>query len=64
VVRRHAYVLRRSPHRFFDVTVWPLLDVLLFGSLGAYVAQQDTSSRAGALYLLVGILLFHVLYQV
>jgi ABC-2 type transport system permease protein len=64
VVRRHVYVLRRSPHRFFDVTVWPLLDVLLFGSLGAYVAQQDTSSRAGAPYLLAGILLFHVLYQV
>jgi ABC-2 type transport system permease protein len=63
VVRRHAYVLRRSPHRFFDVTVWPLLDVLLFGSLGAYVAQQDGSSKAGAPYLLAGILMFHILYQ-
>src|SRR4051794_28454694 len=63
VVRRHAYVLRRSPHRFFDVTVWPLLDVLLFGSLGAYVAQQGGSSKAGAPFLLAGILMFHVLYQ-
>jgi ABC-2 type transport system permease protein len=63
VVRRHIYVLKRSPHRFFDVTVWPLLDVLLFGSLGAYVAQQDGSSKAGAPYLLAGILMFHVLYQ-
>ena len=63
VVRRHAYVLKRSPHRFFDVTVWPLLDVLLFGSLGAYVAQQDGASEAGAPYLLAGILMFHVLYQ-
>jgi ABC-2 type transport system permease protein len=63
VVRRHLYVLKRSPHRFFDVTVWPLLDVLLFGSLGAYVAQQDGSSKAGAPYLLAGILMFHVLYQ-
>jgi len=63
VVRRHAYVLKRSPHRFFDVTVWPLLDVLLFGSLGAYVAQQDGASRAGTTYLLAGILMFHVLYQ-
>ena len=63
VVRRHLYVLKRSPHRFFDVTVWPLLDVLLFGSLGAYVAQQDGSSKAAAPYLLAGILMFHVLYQ-
>ena len=63
VVRRHVYVLKRSPHRFFDVTVWPLLDVLLFGSLGAYVAQQDGASKAGAPYLLAGILMFHILYQ-
>jgi ABC-2 type transport system permease protein len=63
VVRRHVYVLRRSPHRFFDVTVWPLLDVLLFGSLGAFVAQQDGASKAGAPYLLAGILMFHILYQ-
>ena len=40
-----------------------MLDVLLFGSLGAYVAQQDGSSKAGAPYLLAGILMFHVLYQ-
>ena len=63
VVRRHIYVLRRSPHRFFDLTVWPLLDVLLFGSLGAYVAQQG-GTKAGAPYLLAGILMFHVLYQI
>ena len=37
VVRRHAYVLWRSPHRWFDIVVWPLFDVLLWGSLGAFV---------------------------
>src|SRR5215217_4638692 len=65
VVRRHWYVLRRSPHRFFDLTVWPLLDVLLFGSLGAFVAAEDASgdSRAGVNYLLAGIAMLHVLYQ-
>ena len=35
IARRHAYVLIRSPHRLFDVTLWPLVDVLLFGSLAA-----------------------------
>ena len=64
IMRRHAYVLWRSPHRWFDIAVWPLLDVLLFGSLGAFVAQENGASRAGAPYLLAGILLFHVLYQV
>lgn len=63
VVRRHAYVLWRSPHRWFDIVVWPLFDVLLWGSLGAFVAQENDTSRAGTPYLLAGIMLFHVLFQ-
>jgi ABC-2 type transport system permease protein len=63
VVRRHVYVLKRSPHRFFDLTVWPFLDVLLFGSLGVFVAQENAASKAGATYLLAGIVMFHILYQ-
>ena len=64
VVRRHYYVLKRSPHRWFDVFIWPVVDVLLWGSLGVFVADQTPeASRAGVTYLLAGILLFHVLYQ-
>jgi ABC-2 type transport system permease protein len=65
IARRHAYVLVRSPHRLFDVTLWPLVDVLLFGSLAAFV---DTSGDASSVskasgYLLAGIVLWHVIYQ-
>jgi ABC-2 type transport system permease protein len=63
VVRRHGYVLFRSPHRWFDICFWPVFDVLLFGSLGAFVAQQNDTSRAATPYLLAGIMLFHVLFQ-
>jgi ABC-2 type transport system permease protein len=64
VTRRHAYVLMRSPHRWFDVFIWPVVDVLLWGSLGVFVANQSPDAdRAGVTYLLAGILLFHVLYQ-
>ncbi len=63
IARRHAYVLRRSPHRWFDVLIWPLVDVLLWGSLGVFIAQQSDANQAGVTYLLAGILLFHVLYQ-
>jgi ABC-2 type transport system permease protein len=64
IARRHAYVLVRSPHRLFDVTLWPLVDVLLFGSLAAFVGTGDASgaSRAAG-YLLAGIVLWHVIYQ-
>jgi ABC-2 type transport system permease protein len=63
IVRRHAYVLWRSPNRWFDIAFWPLMDVLLWGSLGTYVARSSTSSEAGAPYLLAGIVMFHVLFQ-
>lgn len=63
VVRRHGYVLFRSPHRWFDIAFWPVFDVLLWGSLGAFVAQENGVSRATTPYLLAGIMLFHVLFQ-
>ncbi|HEY5013842.1 MAG TPA: ABC transporter permease [Acidimicrobiia bacterium] len=64
IARRHAYVMVRSPHRLFDVTLWPLVDVLLFGSLGVYVGTSHaTGSQRAAGYLIAGIILWHVVYQ-
>jgi ABC-2 type transport system permease protein len=64
VARRHAYVLVRSPHRLFDVTLWPLVDVLLFGALATYVGQGPATAGARAAgYLIAGIVLWHVVYQ-
>jgi ABC-2 type transport system permease protein len=64
IARRHAYVLVRSPHRLVDVTLWPLVDVLLFGSLAQFVGGEDTTAGTKAAgYLLAGIVLWHVIYQ-
>lgn len=64
VARRHAYVLLRSPHRLFDVTLWPLVDVLLFGALATYVGRgHATAGGKAAGYLIAGIVLWHVVYQ-
>src|SRR5215471_15657821 len=63
IARRHAYVLWRSPHRLFDVTLWPLVDVLLFGSLAAFVKPDSPASAKASAYLLAGIVLWHVIYQ-
>jgi ABC-2 type transport system permease protein len=66
IARRHAYVLYRSPHRLFDVTVWPIVDTVLFGSLGVYFVRQggpSSAGQAGVAYLLSGIVLWHVVYQ-
>jgi ABC-2 type transport system permease protein len=63
IIRRHSYVLWRSPHRWFDIAVWPLIDVILWGSLGAFVASENDATTAGVPYLLAGLLMFHVIYQ-
>ncbi|HLX89687.1 MAG TPA: ABC transporter permease [Acidimicrobiales bacterium] len=63
IARRHAYVLKRSPHRLFDVTIWPLVDVLLFGSLGVFVSHHSGAGPIAFTYLLSGIVLWHVVYQ-
>ena len=63
VVRRQAYVQRRSPHRWFDVLVWPVVDTVIWGSIGLFVDHQGGASRAGTPYMLSGILLMHVMYQ-
>src|SRR5205085_1118477 len=64
VARRHYYVLLRAPHRLFDVTIWPLVDVLLFGSIAAFVSPGNAGAgKLAAGYLLSGILLWHVVYQ-
>lgn len=63
IARRHAYVLKRSPHRLFDVTIWPLVDVLLFGSLGVFVSREGGAGLTAFGFLLSGIVLWHVVYQ-
>jgi ABC-2 type transport system permease protein len=65
VSRRQWFVMMRSPHRLFDVTIWPLVDVLLFGSIATFFAQADGGSvgQTAFGYMLAGILLWHVVYQ-
>ncbi|MEV4613712.1 ABC transporter permease [Kitasatospora sp. NPDC049258] len=64
VTRRHWLVLRRSPHRFFDVLVWPAVDTLLYGSIGLFAADAAGSAGAGlAVFLLSGTVLWHLVHQ-
>jgi ABC-2 type transport system permease protein len=63
IARRHAYVLQRKPQRWFDVVFWPIVDAVLFGSLGVYFARSAGQGSRGVGLLLSGILLFHVVFQ-
>ena len=59
IAKRHWWVLKRSPHRSFDIVLWPIVDTLTFGSLA--IAYQTNQTRA--FYVLAGVVLWHVLYQ-
>ncbi len=63
VIRRHWIVLQRAPHRWFEISFWPVMDVLLWGALGVYVAKQNAQSGASTPYLLAGITLFWTFTQ-
>lgn len=63
IVHRHWIVLRRAPHRWFEISFWPVMDVLLWGSLGVFIAQDSEASRAGAPYLLAGMVMFWTFTQ-
>src|SRR6185295_19279378 len=63
VARRHAYVLQRAPQRWFDVVAWPVVDAVMFGSIGVYFGRTSGHVHLSVGYLLAGILLFHVVFQ-
>jgi ABC-2 type transport system permease protein len=65
IAKRQALVLQRSPHRLFDVTIWPIVDTLLFGSIAVFFARSagGANGKTGAAYLICGVLLWHVVYQ-
>lgn len=62
IARRHVYALR-SAHRLFDISIWPLVDAVLFGSIGVFIIQQGGQEEIALGYLLAGIVLWHVIYQ-
>ncbi|HEX9970194.1 MAG TPA: hypothetical protein VGB03_08650, partial [Acidimicrobiales bacterium] len=63
MVRRQLYVQLRAPQRWFDVAVWPVVDTVIWGSIGAFVEQQGGAARSSTPYMLSGILLMHIIYQ-
>jgi ABC-2 type transport system permease protein len=63
IATRHAYVLKRSPHRLFDVVMWPVVDTMLFGSIGVFASRASGGAAQVPLYLMAGIVLWHVVYQ-
>ena len=59
VVRRHALVQSRNPGHWFLLIALPVVDALLFTSIGVAYGEGDRAVQI----LLTGILLFHLIWQ-
>ena len=59
VVRRHGLAQSRNPGHWFMLLVLPVVDTLLFVSIGVAYGEGDNAAQI----LLTGILLFHVVWQ-
>lgn len=62
---RHWHVVVRSPHRIFDIAVWPVVDAVLYSSIAMYMRQASSSTASDriALSVVAGIIMWHVVYQ-
>ncbi len=54
VIRRHWLVLWRGPHRWFEIAFWPVMDAILWGSLGVYLSTSAGSPNVTVVALLLG----------
>ena len=59
VVRRHGLAQAREPSHWFLLIALPVVDALLFTSIGVAYSEGDLAIE----FLLTGILLFHVVWQ-
>jgi ABC-2 type transport system permease protein len=64
IAQRHWFVLRRSPHRLFDVLLWPVVDTLLFTSIAVFAGSRVlTGGQQLVFFTLTGMILWQVVYQ-
>lgn len=58
IVLRHIRMWRRDPNYLLGIFYWPLLDVLVWGWLGTWIARSQTSLPNYEIVALLGILLW------
>jgi ABC-2 type transport system permease protein len=63
IYRRHFYVVTRSFPRVLDMTIWPFVDLLLWGMLTVYLRGQHVSSTTPITFLLGGLLLWDIVFR-
>src|SRR6059058_6202374 len=63
VYRRHMYVAVRSFPRILDTTLWPFVDLFLWGLVTVYLRDQHAHLAAPVGFLLGGLLLWDIVFR-
>jgi ABC-2 type transport system permease protein len=63
VYLRHLYATTRSFPRVLDMTLWPFVDLLMWGLLTLYLRQQDVHIATPLTFLLGGLLLWDIVFR-
>jgi ABC-2 type transport system permease protein len=63
VVRRHWYPMVRSAPRVVENFFWPIVDLLLWGSLVLYLEREDARLPIPIAFLLGGLLLWDLVFR-
>jgi ABC-2 type transport system permease protein len=63
VFRRHWYPMVRSAPRVVENFFWPIVDLLLWGSLTLYLQRQDAELPIPVAFLLGGLLLWDLIFR-
>ena len=61
IILRHAYLHRRSPARVMEVFFWPVMDLLVWGYITAYLNELALSDTV--LFFIGAMILWDVLYR-
>jgi ABC-2 type transport system permease protein len=63
VTKRHAYELRHSPPGLFDMLFWPVIDLIIWGTLTVFIERQGATLPLPIGFLLGGVLLWDFVFR-
>jgi ABC-2 type transport system permease protein len=63
IYRRYFYSSIHSPPLLFDILIWPLLDLMIWGLLTRFIATSETKLPLPVGFLLGGVLIWDLLFR-
>ena len=63
ILTRHLYLYRRSFPRLLEIFYWPLLDLVVWGFITMYLAQQGTALHGAVTFFLGALILWDILFR-